>query len=242
MHQERYGVSLLGLDPNAVDLAKHFDSRARLAVQEVRAELSPYLASYSAFPYEFGARRLWPRYMQRGPQAIADVFAAPPGDTRAFLDPASDAAAPAWPAPAAPTPPPEWALAHEATLGAWATFLVLAGNGFIADADALARGWRGDRFWVYRGTSAAPTTALVWRIAFADEATAMVVWQRLLPRFVHWRLGAEIVVVASDAAVPLDWAVAAPSQSAPSPGEEGLQLASASAVSAWVNRILLRAD
>jgi hypothetical protein len=238
MHQARFGLSLLGLDPNAVDLAKHFEGGVRLADQNVLSEPSPYLASYASFPYAFGARRLWPRFMQRGPQAIADLFAAPPRDTRAFLDPAGDADVPVWPAPAAPTPPPEWVLTHETTLGAWGTYLVLAKDPTTADADALARSWRGDRFWVYRGTGAAATTALVWRIAFADEVTAHLFWQRSLPRFVHQRQGAEVVVVESDAALPLDWAFEAPSQAASPPGDEGSQLATASSVGAWVSRTL----
>jgi hypothetical protein len=241
LHQQRFGVSLLGLDPKAVDLARHFDNTVRRAEQWVRSQPSPYLASYSAFPYEFGARLLWPRYVQRGPQAIAELFSAPPADTRALLDPGNDAAVPAWPAPVAPAPPPEWALTQETTLGAWATYLFLARDGLTADAQLQALGWRGDRLWVYGGgDSAAPATALVWRLAFADEASAMLVSQRLSPPFASQRFGAELVIAATNAAAPIDWAFAVPAPNAPAPGDDGSQLATDSSASDWLNRVLIR--
>jgi len=76
LHQERFAESVFGLDPRTVDLAKHFDGAIHLSETWVRMQPSPYLASYSAFPYEFGARLLLPRFVQDGPQAIAHLFAA----------------------------------------------------------------------------------------------------------------------------------------------------------------------
>lgn len=240
LHEERFGVSLLGLDPNAVDLAKHLDGAVRLETQWVRNQPSPYLASYSGFPYEFGARRLWPRFMQSGAQAIADLFSAPPTDTRALFDLADDAAVPPRPAPAAPAPPPEWTLTQETTLGAWTLYLFLADFDSL-DANRLARGWRGDRLWVYGGADVAGApTALVWRIAFADETTALIVSQLVPPRFAPRRVGAEVVIAVADAAVSIDWAFEAPTQAASTPGDDERALATDAAVSDWLNRIFTR--
>ena len=243
LEEKRFAVSVLGLDPSTVDLARHFDNSVRLAATWVRMQPSPYLASRSAFPYEFGARLLLPRLTQKGPQAIADIFATPPADTRALLDPGNSTPTPAWPAPVAPAPPPEWALTQEETLGAWSLSLVLAQDGDTAAADVLARSWIGDRFWVYGGTgTSAAATAMVWRIAFVDVGSATLAVQSLSSRFNVQRAGTEVVIAATDAAVPLDWAFAVPAQNAPAAAGDELQLATVSSASDWLNRILMRAD
>ena len=243
LHQKRFGVSLLGLDPNAVDVAKHLEGAVSLGEKWVREQPSPYLASYSVFPYEFGARRLWPRFMQGGAQAIADLFSAPPTGTRALLDPADDAAVPAWPAPGAPVPPPEWTLTQETTLGAWALYLVLGHFEVPGDANLIARGWRGDRLWVYGGIGApavAVATALVWRIAFADEATATLVSQLVPPQFFRRQAGAEVIIAANDGGVAINWAFGEPTQSAAAPGGDERALATGPSVGDWLNRIFAR--
>ena len=243
LHQERFGESLLGLDPNAVDLARHFDNAVRLAEDWVRMQPSPYTASYSGFPYEFGARRLLPRFAQQGPQAIADSFAAPPAGTRILLDPASSDSVPAWTAPAAPTPTADWTLTQAATLGAWGVFMLLAQDAIAGDADVQARSWRGDRLWVYGGSGAtvsATATVVVWRIAFADSAMAASVAQRLSARFTTQASGNEVTIAGTDSGASLVWAFAPPAQSAAAAGDEGLALATDSSASAWLSRIFRR--
>jgi hypothetical protein len=242
-HEDRFAVSLLGLDPATVDLAKHFDNAILHDEEWMRMQPSPYLASFYALPYDFGARRLLPRFTQNGPQAIADLFATPTADTRVLLDPTNDAVIPAWAAPSAPTPPAEWTLVEESTLGAWMVDLVLGEDGLTADADVQARGWRGDRFWIYAGTGASATaTAMVWRIAFADEATALLAATRLSLKFVTQRFGAEVVIAAADPRTLLDWAFVAPAQNAASPGDDQRAFAEAASVSDWVARIFIRAE
>jgi len=189
--------------------------------------------------------------MQIGPQAIADLFAAPPADTRRLLDPGNSAATPPWPLPVAPAPPPEWALTQETTLGAWSVYLVLAHGGDLEHAGAFARSWIGDRFWVYGGTGASSATAMVWRIAFVDDGGATLAEQSFSARFslqsfgaqfTVQRIGTEVVVAATDAAVPLEWAFAVPAQNVPAPAGDGVELATESSVSDWLARILIRAD
>ena len=94
-----------------------------------------------------------------------------------------------------------------------------------AAADVLARGWLGDRFWVYGGTgTSAVATAMVWRIAFVDVGSATLAVQSLSSRFNVQRAGTEVVIAATDAAVPLDWAFAVPAQNAPAAAGDELQL------------------
>ena len=242
LHQERFGESLLGLDPNTVDLPRHFDNAVRLAEDWVRMQPSPYLSSYSGFPYEFGARRLLPRFTQQGPQAIADSFATPPAGTRVLLDPTSSDGVPAWTAPAPPASA-DWTLTQQTTLGAWGVFMLLAQDGTTDDADVQARGWRGDRLWVYGGAGAAvlaSATTMVWRIAFADAAMAASVAQRLSPRFTAQVSGSEVIIAGADSGSPIDWVFAPPAPSAAAAGGDGLELATDSSASAWLARIFTR--
>jgi hypothetical protein len=209
LHQQRYGASALGLDPNAINWPAHFENTVAIVDEWVRAQPSPYLASYSGFPYEYGARLLLPRFFERGHQAIAELFASPPTDTRLLLDPRAAANVPAGPMLMAPVPPADWVLTQETTLGAWGTYLELARNGSI-DARLLALGWRGDRLWVYGGIGAAEeATTVVWRIAFADDATAASVAQLLRIRLNVQQAGAEIVIAMTNSIIPVDWTAAA---------------------------------
>jgi hypothetical protein len=180
--------------------------------------------------------------MQLGPQAIADLFAAPPAETRALLDPGNDAALPAWTAPAAPAPPPEWTLTDEETLGAWALYLATANGDLTGQADLHARAWRGDRLWVYAGNgTAAITSALVWRIACADAATATDVAQSLPSRFSRRVFGAEVVVAAADSGGTVDWAFEPLAANAPAPEDDGVARAPGRSAADWLARIFTRA-
>ena len=239
LHQQRFGVSLLGLDPMTVDLSKHFDNAASLAERWVREQPSPYLASYSGFPYEYGARLLLPRFTERGPQAVADLFSSPPAGTRALLDPRSDAVLPGWPTPIAPSPSADWVLTHETTLGAWMTLLFLARTDSLADPQLPALGWRGDRLWVYGGVSSVGATATVWRIAFADDATATIVAQGLPLRYNAQRSGSEIVIALTNSALPIDWAFTMTAALGARPGDPGAGAASP-LTDDWLRRLFLR--
>jgi hypothetical protein len=240
LHQTRFRVSLLGLDPMAVDWNKHFDRTVSLATQWVLEQPSPYLASYMAFPYEYGARLLFPRFTERGPQAVMDLFASPPAGTRALLDPGNDAVLPGWPTPVAPSPPAEWTLTHEMTLGTWATLLFLARAGSFTDPRVQALGWRGDRLWIYGGLGAAiGATTSVWRIAFADDATASIVAQGLTPRFNVQQSGPEVLIAVTSLGLPLDWAFATTAAAGARPGDAGAGAASNRSTD-WIRRVFLR--
>ena len=74
LHQKRFAVSAAGTGPEHRRSREAFRGLGPPRREMGAEQPSPYLASRSVFPYEFGARRLWPRLMQRGPQAIADIF------------------------------------------------------------------------------------------------------------------------------------------------------------------------
>lgn len=211
-HQERFGVSLLGLDPADTDLTLHFDRTATLAEEWLRAQPSPYLASFSVFPYEFGARLIHPRFAARGNAIVGELFAAPPADTRTVMDYQNDATGLARPTLAAPVPPAEWALTHETTLGAWLTSVFLTLDAVVGNPQSYALRWRADRVWIYGSVTPASTgTTVVWKIAFADDDTALSVaaYLELRFRYVIERSGSEVTIAATNTTLPLDWAFAA---------------------------------
>jgi hypothetical protein len=214
MHQERFGASLLGLDPSAVDWPRAFDNRVAGAEAWVLEQPSPYLASYSAFPYEHGARLLSPRFAAFGPQAVTETFTTPPPSTRALMVEPASPAVPAGPALAPPTTPPDWTLIDSDTLGSWGLFLMLSS---VTPAEAARRealGWRGDHLWIYGATAPLVSTAVVWKVSFADEATATTMLPfaiALLPNIRAQRDGAQITMAVADSSLPLDWAFVPPS-------------------------------
>jgi hypothetical protein len=243
-HQQRFGASLLGLDPTTLDWERHFDSGAALAAEWVREQPSPFVASYSSFPYAFGARLIYPRFAARGPSVIADLFAAPPSETLAFLDHRNDMRPPETPVLIAPTPTPDWTLSTETALGAWGIYLLLARNTPIDDALAQAVRWRGDRLWVFGATTAPETrTAALWRIGFADSATAAGVATRLgtgvLPAFRIRISGSEVALALTNAGTPVEWLFDPPPAATAALEHEPAARASAS-VTAWLRRVLHR--
>jgi hypothetical protein len=215
-HQERFAASLLGLDPAAVDWSQRFDSRVSQATEWIRAQPSPYLASFSAFPYEFGARLIHPRFAARGSAIVGELFASPPASTRALMDYQNDAAGSAGPVLVEPVPPPEWVLTQETTLGAWLTYVFLAVGGGVLNPEVHASSWRADRLSIYGSASAGSATTVVWRIAFADAATAAAVAEYLPVRYIVRQSGSEVVIVATNATLPVDWAFAATAANAAS--------------------------
>ena len=211
-HQEHFSASLLGLDPAAIDWSQRFDSRVSQSTEWIVAQPSPYLATFSAFPYDFGARLIHPRFAERGSAIVGELFAAPPADTRAVMDYQNDAAGLAGPTLVAPVPPAEWVLTHETTLGAWLTYVFLALEGVAGNQQGFALMWRADRVWIYGSVTPGSTgTVVVWKIAFADAdtATTLAAYLALRPRYDIERSGSEVTIVESNAALPLDWALAA---------------------------------
>jgi hypothetical protein len=96
-------------------------------------------------------------------------------------------------------------------MGAWALFLMLVKRTLTTPQDAqdISLRWLADGFWIYDGP--APTGALVWRIDFADEATAARVVTALLPTWGIGNIrqtGTRVVLAKATDAQSLDWAFA----------------------------------
>jgi hypothetical protein len=218
LHQTRYGASVLGLDPADIDWTKRFQSRVDAEEPTLAKKPSPYTASWSIFPYQWGARYMHFTWAAGGLPAVRGRFASPPTTTRilmASVDRALDPD-PATIPPPAPAATADWNLFASTELGAWGVFLFLEKQ-IAHDVDrarALALGWRGDEVWAYAGASTspvAPPTAVVWRIDFADEATASGV-ASIAAGVVGStggvrQQGTRLVVARTDGTMPIDWAL-----------------------------------
>jgi len=180
LHQARYAASMLGLDPASIDWTEHFQSGLDRAAVEMLEEESPYTASWYRFPYRWGGRYMHFTWLAGGNAALANRFMAPPATTQVLMASSNDAIEPQF----TPTAPPRaerarWANVEDTVLGAWTVFVLLARADKSIDLAAeLALGWRGDLLSVLASEpidAATSDTAIVWRIDFEDEGTALEV-------------------------------------------------------------------
>jgi hypothetical protein len=212
LHQTRHWASLLGLNPAEIDWRQRFQGSLELGEAWVLEQPSPYSATRAEFPYAWGARYMHFAWEQGGLMGVLERFASPPKTSRALMASADGIAQPdATPIVfTAPTAPAPWTPAAENVLGAWSVFLAFATVQEPESARALALAWRGDGLFVYADpTSAAPRTAVVWRMDFADDTSASLAAQvaaGMAPPLEVWREGTRVTLARSDSDLPLDWA------------------------------------
>jgi hypothetical protein len=175
MHETRYRASVLGLDPADVDWTRRFENAVALDEKFLLMQPSPLTATSMAFPYEWGARYVYNRWMAGGMGGVHGLFVAPPVTTRVLMasgvvdiDPE-----PAPERPALPTPPDGWMASDSGVLGAWGVFLAMTEavpSAITSDVQTLALSWRADGVGIYEGPAGA--TAVVWRIDMGSPAMA----------------------------------------------------------------------
>jgi hypothetical protein len=209
-HESRYFASLLGLDPAAVDWTSHFQETAEYGEEWILSQPSPYLASYSSFPYEFGARLVHHAWSEAGAAGVDALFASPPTRSQAIMESVDEVVLADWPAPEFPaldTPVP-WTLAARTSLGAWGLFLRLALAIEVGTARFIALELVGDELEVYANEDLPTETAVVWRLEFSRENSAAAFESHERQRSSALvREGARVVFARSTGTSPLDWAL-----------------------------------
>jgi hypothetical protein len=244
MHESRYRASMLGLNPATIDWERRFQSTLESDETWIVKQPSPHTASWQVFPYEWGARYIHLIWQAGGLQKVLGKFAAPPTASQVLMASDHEAADMSFTPGnlSAPIPPAEWTLLYHdpIVLGAWDTFLALAKQTTLDKARTLALAWRSDQLWIYGGAlPAAPSTAVVWCIDFADEVTAATVatvGAGVVGEAGVRQQGVRVVLAKTDALLPLDWAFA------PEPGTDGGTPTDAGSVdgsqdAGWVDRI-----
>ena len=145
-------ASLMDLDPSA-------------------AQIPEFFADQLIFPYTDGTAFIRERKKQGGWAAIDRAWASPPRTTAEILHP-SESFAPArdlLPSDSEIPPPPGYRFAYRDSLGEWSLRFLLR-KAAVADADALAARWRGDRIAFYlKGDR----VAFAGKIRMADAPSAL---------------------------------------------------------------------
>jgi hypothetical protein len=213
MHETRYRASILGLDPAQIDWMRRFESSVGLDETYLLMQRSPYTATSTRFPYEWGARYVYYQWVQGGMGGVHGLFVAPPVTTRVLMASVDmDVAPEPEPArPLLPAAPAGWTAVDSGVLGAWGLFLAMtegAPSAAASDAESLALHWRADAIGIYEGASGG--TALVWRIDVGDPTAAATAGARLggLPGITVGAVGTLVVLAHASDAQSLDWAFA----------------------------------
>ena len=211
MHETRYRAAVLGLDPAEVDWPRRFENAVALDEKYLLMQPSPYTATSMAFPYEWGARYVYNRWVSGGMGGVHGLFLTPPVTTRVLMasgdidvDPE-----PAPERPALPSPPVGWTAVDSGVLGAWGLFLAMteAAPGTVtANVETLALSWKADGIGIYEGSSGA--TAVVWRIDMGSPAVAAQVASVLqgLPGVTVGTADTWATIASASDAETLDWA------------------------------------
>lgn len=168
--QDRYGASILGLDPKSVDWPLHYQNSAERETASLFSRTSHYSESYDVFPYSWGARYVNIARQSGEAARLLPQYENPPTQTRSVMASTTSVVDDVVTRElAALEPSAEWAEVDCGTLGAWGTFLTFAPLTSSEAGQALALDWRGDSFCVYANGD---ETLLSWRLDLDNEASA----------------------------------------------------------------------
>ena len=212
LHEARALASFVGIRPEEVDWVDY----DRAAIDNANAwaleQPSPYLVSYAAVAYAYGARFVRAAWEADGLEGVRALFTDPPDSTLALFASAEAEPPPPPREPAPPSAAPGWAPQSELVLGTWGTFLLLSLGAGTDAAHPVASAWRGDRLFVYGGDDSSggePETAVVWKVELSDAASAAAaatIVSELLPDAnVEQTAAALVVAAASGGATFDDW-------------------------------------
>ena len=217
MHETRYRAAVLGLDPAEVDWPRRFESTVAVDEKYLLMQPSPLTATSMAFPYEWGARYVYNRWVLDGMGGVHGLFLAPPVTTRVLMA-STDGDVDPEPAPerpALPSPPVDWTAVGSDVLGAWGLFLAMSAGtpgAVTADVETLALAWKSDAIEIYEGSTG--TTAVVWRIDMGSPALAAQAASLLqgLPGVTVGTAGTWATIASASDAESLAWAFATTTQ------------------------------
>jgi len=195
--QFRVIYAMLGYDLGRVDLTRPLrEFRARV-LESAHDDPSPYLASFTTFPYAVGVGAAAQAWSPTGPHFDERQFTNPPLTTLQALGEsyALDVTAAEPPALDAPAVADGYTLLDETRLGSFLFELFLHRHGLGSeDARAYALDWLTDRLWIYAGPDQG--TRFLWELELRGSVEN-------LPSFdddelISERAGARLFVAGSD--------------------------------------------
>jgi hypothetical protein len=131
-----------------------------------------YFRDTLMFSYQEGSAFIEELRRVGGQPLVDRAFQKPPTTTAQILHPEKFHAAREEPVPSEPeaTPPPGWRRLTANAVGEFGVIVLLRQFGHEADAAAVARGWRGDRFRTFEAADG--DGWLYWRSVWTSEAAA----------------------------------------------------------------------
>ncbi len=163
--QFRVLYAMMGYDLASVDLASALDAFRDRVLRTVYEDASPYVASFTTFPYAIGVHAAERSWSATGLHYAERQFQDPPLTTLQALGDSYglDLARPTARVPPAPEIEAGFELVDQTRLGAFMFELFLRRHGLgAADARALALDWTTDRLWIYAGPN--DSSAFLWEV------------------------------------------------------------------------------
>ncbi|HWC64749.1 MAG TPA: hypothetical protein VG777_01600, partial [Thermoanaerobaculia bacterium] len=159
------------------------------------AKVPSFFSEQLLFPYSEGTAFVRAKKKSGGWKAIDATWQSPPSSSAEILHAGSPPPFPgaALLADGAVDPPPGGSFLYSDTLGEW-TLRFLFRKGNVADAEAAAAAWRGDRFLFFRSGS---RVAYAGRIRAADVPSArriLEAWKKSSPPAAGFADGADVTV------------------------------------------------
>jgi hypothetical protein len=171
-YEVRAAVPLLGINISAVDFHDPLQTRLDEYLGGAFLSPTPIGASYTSFPYAWGAPQAFEAWRKGGPRGIDPLWASPPANTQRILSQLSRINVPQ-PTGTVITEPSVTTLTLDSqdTWGAWGLELFYYKAGVTTGLLDQALTWRGDHFWVYTDDGGDATYAL-WQVELDGDAAA----------------------------------------------------------------------
>jgi hypothetical protein len=208
MWEDRVRAAMLGLDVEAIDWETRLNQLVRSGESWLFEQPSTLLAASELVPYAHGSRFLYPRWREKGQDAVLELFANPPRSSKELLlgydEPTSEVTA--FPE----LDPPEGVeLYGSSSLGALGFYLYLAADVGREPAREWALTWRYDHLEVYVDV-ASESPIIVWSLDASAEAASYVLGRTrsLLPHTLSRTVGGrQRLAATANPDLALGWAV-----------------------------------
>lgn len=174
-YQYRAAVPLLGLDIARVDFRGALEERLREDIGRAFYADTPLGASYTTFPYGWGAPLAFEAWLNGGPRGVDPLWASPPSTTQQILSQLSRIDTPQPSGSSIPEPVIETlTLDSQDSWGAWGLELFYFKHDVTTGFAEHALAWRGDHVWVYTDADGEQSFGL-WQLelASAEEAQTL---------------------------------------------------------------------
>ncbi len=169
-YQYRIAAPLLGINADPRDFFQAMDSFLQDQIGKAAGSPTPLGASYSTFPYGFGAPLAFDAWTAGGPRRIDELWASPPQTTQQiFVRLYRRGTEQSSSTPIAEPSVTTLTLDSQDSLGAWGLELFYIRHDVTTELVDHTVAWRGDQLWIYTDETAAESYGL-WQVELETAA------------------------------------------------------------------------